>query len=333
MSALKQNPFLVGFGAAMVVGIGALGYLTYSAAEAHSAARAEYENAATDLNRLQNLRPFPNTENLAKVAEQKKELQEKVTKLQRELAASKIKVEDISPTGFQDKLRDTVARVSARAAESNVALPLDDKQKFYLGFGTYQGEPPKGPAAPLLYRELRAIESLMNLILDVKNVAIKEFTRQPLAEEQGPKVAAPEPKKGAGAKKGPADDDSKKVVQKDSFTLKFSTTPENFQRILSGIVNNKEQFLIPRHITILNEKPEAQSKVVAAPPAPAAPVDPAAAAAAAAAGAVPAAPAAPTLEYVFGKELVEVTMALELVDVAEPEAPAAEKAGKTVNRK
>jgi hypothetical protein len=327
MSALKQNPFLVGFGAAMVVGIGALGYLTYSAAEAHSAAREEYDNAATDLNRLQNLRPFPNTENLAKFVEQKKEFQAKVAKLQRELAASKIKVEDISPTGFQDKLRDTVARVTARAAESNVTLPLDDKQKFYLGFGVYQGEPPKGPAAPLLYRELRAIESLMNLILDVKNVAIKEFTRQPLAEEQGPKVAAPEPKK--GAKKGPADDDSKKVVQKDSFTVKFSTTPENFQRILSGIVNSKEQFFIPRHLTILNEKPEAQSKVVAAaaPPPPPVP-DPANPNA----PAVPVAPATPTLEYVFGKELIEVNMTLELVDVAEPEAPAAEKAGKTVNR-
>jgi len=328
MSALKQNPFLVGFGAVMVVGVGALGYLTYSAAEAHSAARAEYDNAAQDLTRLQNLRPYPIEENLAKFIEQKNDLQAKVTKLQQELSGSKIKVEDISPSGFQTKLRDAVASVETRAKEANVTLPVDDKGKFYLGFNTYQGEPPQGPAAPHLYRELRAIESIFNLIIETKNVAIKELKREPLKEEQAPKAPAPDPKK--GGKKGPTtEDDSKKVVHKESFAIKFSTTPENFQRILSGIVNNKEQFFIPRHITVLNEKPEALSKAVAATPPPPPPPDPNQPAATPAAAA---APAGPTLEYVFGKELVEVNLVLDLVDVAEPEAPAAGKADKQANR-
>src|SRR5688572_22041129 len=103
MSAFKQNPFLVGFGAVMVVGVGALGYLTYSAADAHSAARTEYDNAAQDLTRLQNLRPYPIEENLTKFVEQKNDLQAKVIKLQQELSGSKIKVEEISPSGFQTK--------------------------------------------------------------------------------------------------------------------------------------------------------------------------------------------------------------------------------------
>src|SRR5690349_18456748 len=140
MSALKKNPFLVGFGVVMVLGVGALGYLAYSASDEHTKARQEYDDSAGELKRLQGLRPFPNDEHLKKFQTQKQELQSKVDALQKELAAKKIKVEDISPTGFLDKLREAVARVTTKAPEANVTLP--EKEKFYMGFGKYQGVPP-----------------------------------------------------------------------------------------------------------------------------------------------------------------------------------------------
>src|SRR5687768_6354974 len=125
---MKKNPFLIGFIVVMVLGVGALGYLTYSAADDHSTARKEYDDAAGELRRLQGLRPFPNPEHVKQFQVQRDELQAKVTALQKDLAEVKIKEEEISPSEFQNKLRDTVARVTAKATESKVTLP----DKFYM---------------------------------------------------------------------------------------------------------------------------------------------------------------------------------------------------------
>lgn len=323
MSALKNNPFLIGFGAIMVVGVGALGYLAYSAADSNSQARQEFEETSNELKRLQTLRPFPSAEHLKAFQAQKDELQVKVDALQKSLAEAKIKIEDISPTGFQDKLRDSVARVTARAPQSNVLLP----DKFYMGFPMYQAQPPLGKAAPVLYRELKAIEVVVNLIMDVKNVQLKELNREELKEERDAKPAPTDNKK-----KSKAEDDGKKLIERESFTLKFSTTQENFQRILNGVVTNKEQFFVPRYLVVANEKQDAPPKVAAIPVIPAqnttlaensatpGATNPPGTPGATPAPAAPAAPEGPKLEYIFGKELVEVTMEIELVDVQEPAA-------------
>ena len=316
MSAFKQNPFLIGFSAVMVLGVGALGYLAYSASDDHSKARSEYDDEAGELKRLQGLRPFPNEEHLKKFQAQRLELQGKVDAIQKELASKKIKIEDISPTGFQDKLRDAVARVTSKAPESNVALP----EKFYMGFPIYQSEPPKAPAAPALYRELRAIEAVMNLILEVKNVKLDDLSRSELKEEKKPVPV--DPKKKEKSK----DDEGRSIVEKDTFTLKFTTSQENFQRILNGLASHKEQLFVPRYIVVANEKQDAPPKVALVPAAPLPtgtlpensanpPTNPAATPPPA-----DAAPAAgPRLEYIFGKETVTVTMEVDLIDVKDLE--------------
>ena len=101
---MKKNPFLLGFAVVMLLGVGALGYLTYSAADDHATARKEYDDAAGELRRVQSLRPFPNPEHLKQFQAQRDELQAKVTALQKELSAVKIKEEEISASEFQNKL-------------------------------------------------------------------------------------------------------------------------------------------------------------------------------------------------------------------------------------
>jgi hypothetical protein len=323
MSALKKNPFLIGFIVVMVLGVGALGYLTYTAADEHSAAREEYDQAASELKRLQGLRPFPNSEHLKKFQAQREEVQAKVTALQKDMSAVKIKQEEISPSEFQNKLRDTVARVTAKAGESNVKLP----DKFYMGMPKYQSEPPNAAAARPLYRELRALEAVMNVILEVKNVDVRELTREDLKEEGNVKPPPPDPK---NRNKPAAAADARKLVETDKFTIKFATSQENFQRILNGIVTHKDQFFIPRVIALTNEKADAPPKaqavaaVTPGPPPTGGPDGPKPTVPPGTPDATtppaPAAPEAPKLEYVFGKEAVEVTMDLDLVDVREPEA-------------
>lgn len=321
MSWLSQNKFLAGFGAVMIVGVGALGYLTYSASEDYDKARNEYDNAVGELHRLEELNPFPNDEHLKKFAAQKDEFKAKIDALHKNLAATQIKAEDLSPTAFQDKLKEAVARVTAKAAEAKVGIP---KEKFYLGFSEYQSEPPKAAAAAPLYRELRSIELLMDLLIEAKEVNLTDLVRDPLKDERDMKNAPKADAKPNTKGKGGDEEGKKKLVHKNSIVLKFVTTQDHFNKILNQIASNKEQFFIPRSITILNEKQEPPAKAPAVAPAPTPQPD----------GATPQPDAVPVelkasqLEYVFGTERVDITLELDLVDFAEPDAPAPEKGGK-----
>jgi hypothetical protein len=361
MSALKQNPFLVGFGAVMVIGVGALGYLTYSASEAAASAASKYSESEQELNRLQNLKPSPTDAVLKQITEQKAVVTAKRDALRKELAAIKVKEEPVTGPAFQNLLTAAVAQLGAKVEEAGVKLPDGkDKGPFYLGFNVYQTQPPRAAAAPLLLRQLRAIEIVTNLFLETKNVFLNDIVRPELKEEKDAKPVAADPKDKGG--KGKDDDDSKKVVTSSHVTFKFTTAQENLQKILNGLVANKQQLFVVRRITIKNEKEDAPPRGVAAAPAfapPPPPAEPAPApapdappapgtpapapavppadappapapapAAAPAAADVAAAPVAPeqakaaSLERVFGNELVKVTLELEIVNVADPEVPA-----------
>ncbi len=320
MSWITQNKFLTGFGAVMLVGVGTLGYLTYDASDAYDKAKSEYESAVGELHRLEGLAPFPNDEHLKKFIAQKDELKARIRVLQMSLAATQLKADSISPTAFQDKLKEAVARVSGKVAEAKVKLP----EKFYLGFAEYQSEPPKDAIAPFAFRELRSIEMLMNMLIDAKEVTLSELTRSALKGERDPK-AAPKVEEKPNAKDKSGDGEGKmKLVHKDSITLKFTTSQDRFNKILNQIVSSKEQFFIPRVVTVLNEKQEPPAKSLAAAPAPAPVLQPDGTTAPAPDGEI----RPSQLEYIFGTERLDVTLELDLVDFAEPDAPAPVKGAK-----
>ena len=252
MSWITQNKFLAGFGAVMLAGVGTLGYLTYDASNVYDTARSEYESAVAELHRLEGLAPFPNDEHLKTFIAQKDELKARIGVLQMSLAATQLKADSISPTAFQDKLKEAVARVSGKIAEAKVKLP----EKFYLGFAEYQSEPPKDAVAPFAFRELRSIELLMNMLIDAKEVSLNELTRSALKGERDAKAAVKVEEKTNAKDKGGDGEGKMKLVHKDSITLKFVTSQDRFNKILNQIVSCKEQFFIPRVVTVLNEKQE-----------------------------------------------------------------------------
>jgi hypothetical protein len=319
MSWIQENKFLAAFGGFMLVGAGALGYLTMDAGGAYEKAAKNYEEKASELTRLHGLKPYPSEENLKAYKAQEKELKDKIDALHKDLAANQIKQEPSSATAFQDKLKETVTRVLAKAHEVGLHLP----DKFYMGFEQYQSTPPKDVAASALAWELRAMTLVMDLLLEVKDVEVTGMSRGELKEEK--KLPAADPKdKG---KKG--DEEKKKLVQKSDFQVKFKTSQDRFQKVLNEIVGNKQQFYIVRNLSVKNEKDKPPSKVVVAPAAPPAPAPgtptPAAPAAPAAA---PAATPGTNLESIFGTEKVEVTLDIDIVQFAEPKAEGLEKGSK-----
>src|SRR5689334_13403011 len=105
MSWIKENKFLAGFTAATVVGAGALSFLLLQAKGKYDEASTNFEQESTELNRLQTLKPFPNTENLKKLEAQKKEHAAAIVQLQQSLRKLELPTEQVSAQQFQDRLR------------------------------------------------------------------------------------------------------------------------------------------------------------------------------------------------------------------------------------
>jgi hypothetical protein len=317
MSAFSENKFLAVFGGVMLVGVGTLGYLTMGASSDYDQAKSAYDDAAAKLRSLHDSKPSPMQENVDAYVARQKTLKGQIDKLQKDLAVIEVKYEPISATGFQDKLKDSVAKFVTRSDEVGMKRP----EKFYLGFDEYQSAPPRDAAAPHLLRELRGLELALEPLLQSKNVELKKITRTELLEEKK-QVEPAKPDKSR-----PRPEDDKKLVQRMSFQIEFLAPQETFQRTLNGIVANSEQFFIVRNVSIKNEKPEPPSKenkaaAGAVDPSTGTPVAPAPDAVAGAPG-----EAAPkqTLEKIFGSERVEVLLDIDMLDFADPETAGPDK--------
>jgi hypothetical protein len=331
MNWIKENKFLSGFFAVMLIGGLALGYLLWTASSRYRDANASYEEQATELNRLKSLAPYPAAPNVEKIEAQRKEHQAAVLALQKSLAATEIPIEQITEVQFQDRLRETVSRVTAKANDRHMALP----EKFYMGFAQYETQPPRAEAAPLLGRELKAIEVIVNQLIENNVAKLTKLERPELAEEKEPRAASGTRSESGSKSSSREEDHENDLVKKEYFDIGFVADQLAFNNALNSIVSNKTQFYVPRAIEIKNEKTKSPSKTEApgttaeaAPPAADATATPAAPAAPAAA-AVPAPPPLPgaaaagtssqeAFTLVFGAEKLEVGMRIELIDFTPP---------------
>jgi hypothetical protein len=168
----------------------------------------------------------------------------------------------MSEVQFQDKLRESVSRVRAKAAEKGVAI--ESPEKFYMGFALYETQPPRPEAAPLLGRQLKAIEVVVTQLIEQK-VASFNLERPPLPEESEKKSAARANEEGGpggegrrGGEGGPAP-----LVSRQPFDIVFTAEQGSFQTVLNGIVNNKTQFYIPRAMEVNNQTPKSPPREAA----------------------------------------------------------------------
>lgn len=323
MSWVSENKFLTGFGAVMLAGVGTLGYLTYSAMDKYDAAVSGYDAATSQLTKLQQTKPALRESNLKELLAQKQEMTDKIGTFQQELKTRVLPVEPITKQAFQDKLKDSVAQISAKAAAANVERPKD----FYLGFGEYQSRPPDDKATPGLARELRAIEMVMNVLIKAGPLDLEEFQRDPLAEEGAG---------AAGKRRGGSRNDGG-LVERNGLRIKFSSTDKALRDVLADIANHKQQLFVIRNVSVQNKVAEPPARIGAAapaaegtPPAPgeAAPPTPPPTVP------VPKPPVPPAnegpLSYVFGTEKITSIIDLEILNIEEPKANSdkPEKAGK-----
>jgi hypothetical protein len=320
MSWVSENKFLAGFGAVMLVGVGTLGWLTYSAMDKYDGAASAYDTAAAQLKKLQETKPGLKEANLKELLAQKQELTEKISTFQQELKSRVLPTETITKVAFQDKLKETVAQITAKAAAAGVERP----KEFYLGFGEYQSRPPDDKATPALARELKAIEMVMSALIKTGHIDLEEFQREPLPEEGGSSSG----KRRGGGGGGGSD---RGMIERNGLRLKFTSDDQALRKVLTELANHKQQLFVIRNVKVENKAQDSPQRGPVNAPAtpPPAPEGGAAAGTPAPAPAAPApsapAPAAPAgneagLAYVFGTEKITSTIDLEILNIEEPKA-------------
>ncbi|MGC3991249.1 MAG: Amuc_1100 family pilus-like protein [Chthoniobacteraceae bacterium] len=318
MNWIKENKFLAIFIAVMVVGVGVLGYLLYSSSDQFDQVSSSYTSQAAQLNQLQGLTPSRTEDNLAKVKQQKDEYVKQIAGLQDKVAGMQFPVEDMTPSSFQSALKDAVNDTEAKATASGVKLP----EGFYLGFQDYQSVPPRNEAASALGQQLKAIKLVVDALITSRISQITAIARDPLPQEskvqaQPADAAVPRPPVPAG---GQADES--KLLTKETFQVAFSADQAKFQQALNAISSADEQFIIVRNLRLHNDQIKGPSRI-----------KPVTATAATAQVALDASgqPIADDsqkndwLQPIVGREKVNVTLSLEIIDFAKSAGKTAAK--------
>lgn len=270
MNWFQQNRFLAIF-------IGGLAFATFLSAsflfhEKSSADRAQarLETTIGELTRLQRSTPFPSEENFRKAKAQSDSYQDLLLALKNELKTRALPQLPLLPNEFQAQLRKVATDVTERARASKVQLPAN----FNLGFDEYATSLPNTAAAPDLGRQLRAIEWIVNTIVDAHVDSLQSLTRSTLPEEKT--TPAPTPARRRGGKESKSPEDRAGIVDATSIDVAFSGSPAAARRILNQIAGAKEQAYIIRTLQVRNHAGKGPERggteklapaAVAAPPA------------------------------------------------------------------
>ncbi len=311
MSNGVQDKFLAGLGGVTLVGCAVLGYFIWKANTTFTESAEAFNAQANSYNALRSQPLALTEENLVKLQGQTQLVTDTAAALQKRLAGLTFPKEEITPEQFQDRLQATVAKVVQKARTTNTKLP----ENFYLGFDQYAARPPASAIAPLLLRQLKAVDLAVNVLLDNRIVEIRSIARAPLPGE-----AAAAPAAGGKAAVAPVANTSPLVVRYP-FEIELYSNQVEIRRSLNDLVKNTQQYFVVRPLSIRNDGKESVKREVAgaATPAPAGAVTgtptpaPAAAQAANAAATPQGEGGARQLSYIVGTEKLDVRLRLEMI--------------------
>jgi hypothetical protein len=322
MNWVRQNRFLAGYLAALLVGVGALGFLLYSSYGRYSQVSDDYHTQVTELKRLQGLSPYPDAQNLQRYSQVRENYAVAVADLQKQLASLQPKPESPPPTPlqFQDRLRRVVEDVTKSAQQSGVTLP----ENFYLGFEQYRGAPPDTAATPALSAELDAISDLVDILLRQHITSLTGIKRGPLANEAGGAAAAEVSRGGRPNGAAPA---ASSLVTRNPVEVEFTSSPNAFRESLNRITAAPRLYVVTA-LRVRNQVDKGPSRGGDEPGAgansfPGRPAEPPPAGPPAVdQNGVPVQPlpekGPPPLRYVVGLEKLDVAARIDLVRVAPP---------------
>jgi len=259
----------------------ALGFL-FSAKSDWDEASSRFRNAATELDRLERLAPYPSADNLRKMKAHAEDYSMALAKLKDELKMLAAPAAPLAPNEFQSRLRIALNEVTDKARANKVKLP----DKFCFGFNDYLSALPIESAAPSLGQELAQIDWLVNSLLDAHVDALTAFRRAPLPEENNSSAA------GARARPEAA---GNKLFKRNVVEATFYSTPGAARKVINQIAAANQPFCIIRLLHVRNENDKGPPRETA--------------------GETSAAKAMPVsaLNFIVGNEKIETTATIEIV--------------------
>src|SRR5205807_3410851 len=183
-------------------------------------ASTQFNDAATERNRLEHLNPFPNEENFRKTQAALDDYGASLNKLRDELRAQTLPISPLAPNEFQSRLRQAIVGTNEKARTNRVKLP----ENFHLGFDEFTTTLPTTAAAPLLGQELAQVELLLGILIDARVDSITAVKRILLPETAA--ATTPAARKPAGAA-----DAAPAVVERAIVDLTFTASPSAMRKV------------------------------------------------------------------------------------------------------
>ncbi len=269
MNWIKQNPFYVILGVLTLLGCVGTGVFIFQARSAYDTVSSDYDDQARELLRLQALKPFPDAENQEKLVLDLAGYQEQTVGLRKQLEGFNIPVQPTTPGEFQQLLLDTVNRVKKEARQANVEIP----EGFFLGFGEYENNLPKNEATPGLLRQLIAAEKLVKLMIGNNVVKITGLARDAVPAERATSAAPTptptpsrrprRPSRGKEKEKATPQVAEDESIVRYGFDIAFTGQHAAFQSILNELTQ-MPSFFVVRGVQVRNERPQAPLRGAAA---------------------------------------------------------------------
>lgn len=247
MNWFRQNRFLGTFLGALALATFFSFWFLFHEKSAADAGQARLDETLNELMRLRQSTPFPNYENLRKMRGQTASYRASLLALENELNGRMFPRVPLQPNEFQAQLRLAVNDVTDHAGSARVQLPGN----FYLGFDEYATSLPNSEAAARLGRQLRAIEWVVNSVIDAHVDAITKLTRMPLLEET--RAAAVTPPPGRVVRQTKTAPVKEKIVDAAAIDLGFSGSPAALRRVVNQVAAAKDQFYIIRTLVVKNQ--------------------------------------------------------------------------------
>ncbi len=276
--------FLIAFAVTALLSL----WFLFGARSGFTEASAQFNEAATERNRLEHLNPFPNEGNFRKTQAALNDYGATLTKLKAELRAQVLPVEPIAPNEFQSRLRRAIVNTTEKARANRVKLP----ENFHLGFDEFRTTLPTTAAAPLLGQELAQVELLFGILIDARVDAIAAVKRTTPPAEATAAPTPPPKKPSAPANAAPP------VVERAIVDLTFTASPSAMRKVSNQIASAERQFFIVRTLYVRNQQLKGPAREQTA----------------ATAGTTP--PPTSAIKFIVGNEHVEITARIEIVRFA-----------------
>ena len=288
MNWYRENRWLGNFLIAFAVTALLALFFLFRARSGFTEASAQFNEAATERNRLEHLNPFPNEGNFRKTQAALNDYGATLTKLKAELRAQVLPVEPIAPNEFQSRLRRAIVNTTEKARANRVKLP----ENFHLGFDEFRTTLPTTAAAPLLGQELAQVELLFGILIDARVDAIAAVKRTTPPAEATAAPTPPPKKPSAPANAAPP------VVERAIVDLTFTASPSAMRKVSNQIASAERQFFIVRTLYVRNQQLKGPAREQTA----------------ATAGTTP--PPTSAIKFIVGNEHVEITARIEIVRFA-----------------